>query len=136
MHNGGAYGDGTTESGAGIKWGAAGATGKHVQFPLASGGTGDSGANRFAERGGKGLSQRQVRGVLYLGATERANHDRTAWPWARLQRSAANATCTEYMRGTSKIRTIMLSRESIKSTMVLRRAIESELRVWCDESSV
>ena len=53
MHNGGAYGDGTTESGAGIKWGAAGATGKHVQFPLASGGTGDSGAHCFAERGGK-----------------------------------------------------------------------------------
>jgi len=26
---------------------------KHVQFPLASGGTGDSGAHCFAERGGK-----------------------------------------------------------------------------------
>src|SRR5713101_7712758 len=53
MHNGGAYGDGTTESGAGIECGAAGTTGKHGQYPLASGGAGDSGADRFAERGGK-----------------------------------------------------------------------------------
>jgi hypothetical protein len=41
MHNGGAYGDGTTESGAGIECGAAGTTGKHGQFTLASGGAGD-----------------------------------------------------------------------------------------------
>src|SRR5207248_2999713 len=53
MHNGGAYGDGTAESGAGIECGAAGTTGKYGQFPFASGGTGDSGADRFAERGGK-----------------------------------------------------------------------------------
>src|SRR5437660_1325129 len=53
MHNGGAYGDGTTESGVGVEPGAACATGKHGQFPFASGRTGDSGTNRFAERGGK-----------------------------------------------------------------------------------
>ena len=53
MHNGGAYGDGTAESGAGIECGAAGTTGKHGQFKLASGGAGDSGADCFAERGGK-----------------------------------------------------------------------------------
>src|SRR6267143_3330797 len=53
MHNGGVYGEGTTESGAGIECGAAGTTGKHGQFTLASGGAGDSGADRFAERGGK-----------------------------------------------------------------------------------
>ena len=34
MHNGGAYGDGTTESGAGIKWGASGATGERRAFGL------------------------------------------------------------------------------------------------------
>src|SRR5450755_2057246 len=53
MHNGGAYGDGTTESGVGIECGAARTTGKHGQFPFASGGTGDSSTDRFAERGGK-----------------------------------------------------------------------------------
>ena len=53
MHNGGAYGDRTTESGIGVEPGAACATGKHGQFPFASGRTGDSGTNRFAERGGK-----------------------------------------------------------------------------------
>src|SRR6202163_4671491 len=53
MHNGGAYGDGTAESGVGVEPGAACTTGKHGQFPFASGGTGDSGADRFAERGGK-----------------------------------------------------------------------------------
>src|SRR6267143_6960277 len=50
MHNGGAYGEGTTESGAGIEFRAAGTTGKHGQFTLASGGAGDSGADRSAER--------------------------------------------------------------------------------------
>jgi hypothetical protein len=53
MHNGGAYGEGTTESGAGIECGAAGTTGKHGQFTLASSGAGDSGADRFAERIGE-----------------------------------------------------------------------------------
>ena len=53
MHNGGVYGGGTTESGVGVEPRAACATGKHGQFPLASGGTGDSGANCFAECGGK-----------------------------------------------------------------------------------
>src|ERR1700680_1803376 len=53
MHNGGAYGDGTAESGVAVEPGAACTTGKHGQFPFASGGTGDSGADRFAERGGK-----------------------------------------------------------------------------------
>src|SRR5258708_30270225 len=53
MHNGGAYGDGTTESSVGVEPGAACAAGKHGQFPFASGGTGDSGTNCFAERGGK-----------------------------------------------------------------------------------
>ena len=47
MHNGGAYGDGTTESGVGVEPGAAGATGKHGQFALASGGTGDCGCGSF-----------------------------------------------------------------------------------------
>jgi len=51
MHNGGAYGEGTTESGVGVEPGAACATGKHGQFPFASGGTGDSGTNCFAECG-------------------------------------------------------------------------------------
>jgi hypothetical protein len=37
------------------------------------------------------------------------------------------------MRGTFKMRTITLSRESMKSTMVLRRATAWELAVWCDE---
>ena len=53
MHNGGAYGDGTTESGVGVEPGAACATGNDGQFPFAADGTGDSGADRFAERGGK-----------------------------------------------------------------------------------
>src|SRR3981189_2635489 len=53
MHNGGVYGNGTTESGAGIECGAAGTTGKHGQFTLASSGAGDSGADRFAERIGE-----------------------------------------------------------------------------------
>jgi len=53
MHNGGAYGDGTTESGVGVEPGAACATGEHGQFAFASGGTGDSGTNCFAECGGK-----------------------------------------------------------------------------------
>src|SRR5260370_4344371 len=53
MHNGGAYGGGTTESGVGVERGAACTTGKHGQFPFASGGTGDSGADRFAECGWK-----------------------------------------------------------------------------------
>jgi putative transposase len=53
MHNGGAYGEGTTESSVGVEPGAARTTGKHGQFPFASGGTGDSGADRFAERVGK-----------------------------------------------------------------------------------
>jgi putative transposase len=53
MANGGAYGDGTAESGVGVEVGAAGTTGRHGQFPLAAGGTGNSGADRFAERSGK-----------------------------------------------------------------------------------
>jgi hypothetical protein len=53
MHKGGAYGDGTAESGVGVEFGAARTTGKHGWFTLASSGTGDSGADRFAERGGK-----------------------------------------------------------------------------------
>ena len=53
MHNGGAYGDGTTESGVGFEPGAARTTEKYCQFPLASGGTGDSSADCFAERGGQ-----------------------------------------------------------------------------------
>jgi len=55
MHNGGAYGDGTTQSGVGVEPGAVCTTGKYVQFPFASGGTGDSGADRFAECGGLGV---------------------------------------------------------------------------------
>jgi len=51
MHNGGAYGDGTAESGAGVDPLAACTAGKRGQFPFASGGTGDSGADCFAERG-------------------------------------------------------------------------------------
>ena len=50
MHNGGAYGDGTTESGAGIECRAAGTTGKHGQLAFSARGTGDSGADRSAER--------------------------------------------------------------------------------------
>src|SRR5216684_4173733 len=38
MHNGGAYGGGTTESGVGVERGAACTTGKHGQFPFASAG--------------------------------------------------------------------------------------------------
>src|ERR1700737_4449852 len=53
MHNGGAYGEGTTESSVGVEPGAARTTGKHGQFPFASGGTGDSGADRFAGCVGK-----------------------------------------------------------------------------------
>src|SRR6266700_7870792 len=49
MHNGGAYGDGTTESGAGIECGAAGTTGKHGQFTIASGRAGESGADHSAK---------------------------------------------------------------------------------------
>src|SRR5260370_5815857 len=44
---------GRPESGVGVERGAACTTGKHGQFPFASGGTGDSGADRFAECGWK-----------------------------------------------------------------------------------
>src|SRR5216683_3301416 len=67
MHNGGAYGDGTTESGAGIECGAAGRTGKHGQFTLASSGASDSRADRFAERGGKD----EPRNCLTIGTDQR-----------------------------------------------------------------
>ena len=68
MHSGGAYGDGTTESGAGIECGAAGTTGKHGRFTLASGGAGHSGADRFAERAGK-MNQEIARQLGLTNAT-------------------------------------------------------------------
>ena len=53
MHNGGAYGDGTAQSSVGLEPGAAGTTGKHGQFALASRGTGEPGADHSDECLGK-----------------------------------------------------------------------------------
>src|SRR5216684_3549614 len=49
MHNGGVYGDGTAESGIGIKRGAMRTIGKHGQLAFSPRGTGDSGADHSAE---------------------------------------------------------------------------------------
>jgi hypothetical protein len=50
MHNGGAYGDGTTESGVGFGCGAVRATGKLSELAFSSGWTGTSGQDYFGER--------------------------------------------------------------------------------------
>src|ERR1039458_8843514 len=55
-----------------------------------------------------------------------STHIRRALPCAWRQCSAANATCTEYMSGASRIRTATLCRELIRSTKVRSRAIARE----------
>ncbi len=53
MHNGGAYGDGTTENGVAFGCRAARTTGKLGQFPLASGRAGESGQDVLWSASGK-----------------------------------------------------------------------------------
>jgi len=50
VHNGGAYGDGTTESGVGFGYRAAQTTGRLSELTFSSGWTGATGQDYFAER--------------------------------------------------------------------------------------